>query len=94
MKKNFMKKLLASTLVASMLLGVTGCGSDEGTPSSSTGGNSASGTENQGGSSASGEGVEVFGGYKVTTDDITLTFWHYEDETTVTLLAEKFMEMY
>ena len=30
----------------------------------------------------------------VTTEDITLSFWHYEDETTVTLLAEKFMEMY
>lgn len=30
----------------------------------------------------------------VTTDEITLSFWHYEDETTVTLLAEKFMEKY
>ncbi len=30
----------------------------------------------------------------VTTDEITLTFWHYEDETTITLLAEKFMEKY
>ena len=30
----------------------------------------------------------------VTTDDITLTFWHYEDETTINMLAEKFMEKY
>ena len=30
----------------------------------------------------------------VTTDEITLTFWHYEDETTINMLAEKFMEMY
>ncbi len=30
----------------------------------------------------------------VTKDEITLTFWHYEDETTVNLLAEKFMEKY
>ncbi len=30
----------------------------------------------------------------VTTDEITLTFWHYEDETTINMLAEKFMEKY
>lgn len=30
----------------------------------------------------------------VTTDEITLTYWHYEDETTINLLAEKFHEMY
>lgn len=30
----------------------------------------------------------------VTKDDITLTYWHYEDETTINLLAEKFMEKY
>ena len=30
----------------------------------------------------------------VTTDDITLTYWHYEDETTINLLAEAFMEKY
>ncbi len=30
----------------------------------------------------------------VTTEDITLTYWHYEDETTINLLAEKFMEKY
>ena len=30
----------------------------------------------------------------VTTENITLTYWHYEDETTIELLAEKFMEKY
>ena len=30
----------------------------------------------------------------VTTDDITLTYWHYEDETTINLLAEAFMNKY
>ena len=30
----------------------------------------------------------------VTTDEITLTFWHYEDETTINLLAEEFMKLY
>ena len=33
-------------------------------------------------------------GYEVTTDDITLTYWHYEDVTTINYLAEKFMEIY
>ncbi len=27
-------------------------------------------------------------------DQITLSYWHYEDETTINLLAEKFMEMH
>ncbi len=30
----------------------------------------------------------------VTLDEITLTFWHIEDETTINMLAEKFMEKY
>ncbi|MBO7401886.1 MAG: extracellular solute-binding protein, partial [Lachnospiraceae bacterium] len=30
----------------------------------------------------------------VTQDQITLTFWSYEDKTTATLMAEKFMEKY
>lgn len=44
----------------------------------------------QQGSAPSGE-VDENG---VTKDEITLTFWHYEDETTINLLAEKFMEIY
>ena len=30
----------------------------------------------------------------VTTDKIKLTYWHYEDETTIGLLAEAFMKKY
>ena len=30
----------------------------------------------------------------VTTDNITLTYWHYEDETTINLMAEAFMKKY
>jgi len=30
----------------------------------------------------------------VTKDEITLTYWHYEDETTINLLAEAFMKKY
>ncbi len=46
-----------------------------------------------GGKKASGPSGEVDEN-GVTTDEITLTFWHYEDETTIALLAEKFMEKY
>ena len=30
----------------------------------------------------------------VTTDEITLTYWHFEDEKTMELMAEKFTDMY
>lgn len=30
----------------------------------------------------------------VTTDEITLTYWHFEDETTMELMAEKFTDLY
>lgn len=30
----------------------------------------------------------------VTTDEITLTYWHFEDETTMQLMAEAFMDKY
>ncbi|MCR4586940.1 MAG: ABC transporter substrate-binding protein [Lachnospiraceae bacterium] len=42
------------------------------------------------GAAASGEA----GAEGVTTDNITLTYWHYEDETTVNLMAEAFMKKY
>ena len=86
MRKNYWKKLLVSmTLVASMLVGVAGCGSD--TTDDGQG-------SNGGNSNVTVEAKEVFGGYKVTTDNITLTYWHYEDENMATLMAEAFMKMY
>ena len=63
------KVLLSVAILTSLVLGLTGCGSNGG----------------KGG--ASGK-VDENG---VTSDDITLTFWHYEDETTINMLAEKFM---
>jgi len=48
------------------------------------------GCGNSAGDGGSGE-VDENG---VTTDDITLSYWHYEDPTTMQLLAEKFMEKY
>ena len=42
----------------------------------------------------SGQTAQGSGEEGVTTDNITLTYWHYEDETTINTLAEKFMEKY
>ena len=42
----------------------------------------------------SGQTAQGSGEDGVTTDNITLTYWHYEDETTINILAEKFMEKY
>ncbi len=102
MRKNYWKKLLVSmTLVASMLIGVAGCGgdttTDDGTttPTQSAANGEADKKDDSKKDPVVVEPKEVLDGkYKVTTDNITLTFWHYEDETTVDYLAEKFMELY
>ena len=39
-------------------------------------------------------GVGEIAGREVTKDKITLTFWHYEDETTASLMADAFMAKY
>ncbi len=52
------------------------------------------GSSGNGGSADTNGGADTVGEDGVTTEDITLTYWHYEDETTINLLAEKFMEKY
>lgn len=52
------------------------------------------GSSGNGSSADTNGGADTVGEDGVTTEDITLTYWHYEDETTINLLAEKFMEMY
>ncbi len=76
------KKLIAGALVASMLLGMTACGSGSG---------SWSGSDSGSGSSADSSAAAAAG---LTTDNITLSYWHYEDDTLVNYLAEAFMEKY
>ena len=96
MRKNYWKKLAVSmTLVASMLVGAAGCGASgdaNGTEPTKGASGNAGGSKNT--ATTTVEPVNVFGNYNVTTDNITLTFWHYEDATTVDYLAEKFMDMY
>ncbi|MBO5283870.1 MAG: hypothetical protein J6B43_12260, partial [Lachnospiraceae bacterium] len=52
------------------------------------------GSSGNGSSADTNGGADTVGEDGVTTEDITLTYWHYEDETTINLLAEKFMEKY
>jgi multiple sugar transport system substrate-binding protein len=73
------KKLISALLAATMVVGLTACGN-----STSSNSNGSSETGSTGSTSEDG----------VTTENITLTYWHYEDETTIDLLAEKFMELY
>ncbi len=75
------KKILSLLLAGTMVFGLAACGNGDG-------GNT--GNADGGGDGQTGEGSNN----GVTTEDITLTFWHYEDPTTISLLAEKFMDMY
>lgn len=77
------KKILSLLLAGSMIFGMAACGNgDAGSSSGNSNNDGTGGNEAQGGADG------------VTTENITLTFWHYEDPTTITLLAEKFMDMY
>lgn len=80
MRKGF-KKVVSTALVASMAMSLafTGCNKSA----------APDGTQSAGGSNTA-----VSSDPNVTTENITLSFWHYEDETTINMLAEKFMEMY
>ena len=89
-KKNYFKKLFVSmALVMSMLVSMTACGNGGETPGGQEGEVTPGGNDGQ-----LGAQYNPFGDYQVTTEDITLTIWHYEDETTATELAEAFMELY
>ncbi len=96
MRKNYWKKLLVSmTLVASMLIGVAGCGGDNTGDANPTQGATNDGEKNNNSKDpVVVEPVNVFGDYYVTTDNITLTYWHYEDTGMADRMAEAFMKMY
>ncbi len=78
------KRAIALLLVIAMMLAVVGCGKKEET---NAGNDSPSGAENTVTSAGKSD-------TNVTDEKITLSFWSYEDETTATLMAEKFMELY
>ena len=85
------KKLLAALLVATMAFGLTACGGGSGK------GGSSSDNETQ--TVGDYEEVEIDGvtyhkAKDLTTDEITLTVFHYMDEATIQYLADKFQQIY
>lgn len=83
------KKFLSAMLALSMVLGLTACGSN---------GGSGKGSE---ATTVSGEteAVEINGitynkATDLTTDEIELTYFHFDQDETVQYLADRFMELY
>jgi multiple sugar transport system substrate-binding protein len=81
-------KIMAGILSASLLLGMTACGG---------GGAAASASAQQ----VSGEttptvinGITYNKANDLTTDDIELTYFHFDQDETVQYLADRFMELY
>lgn len=84
------RKMIAAVLAISMVLGLTACGSK--------GGGSGSGSTT---TTVSGEteevainGITYNKATDLTTDEIELTYFHFDQDETVQYLAERFMELY
>ncbi|MBO6302996.1 MAG: carbohydrate ABC transporter substrate-binding protein [Ruminiclostridium sp.] len=103
MKKRLLSMLLAGCLTVGTL---AGCGGNTGAPAAGggdAGGNAAEGGNSGGAASVTNdyELVTVDGSshqykkYKdMTTENITLTYFHFDQDETVQLLAERFMKIY
>lgn len=83
------KRIVACILVLSMALGLTACGG------SGNGGSKSGATEVSGET----EEVEINGityhkATDLTDDEITLTYFHFDQDETVKYLADRFMELY
>lgn len=97
-----LKKVLSMLLVLVMCLSLlTACGSgdkvdetDKGSNVESNGNNSAGGTDSNTDTNNDDTGVTETSLPAMTTENITLTYCSWENETLTTYLAEKFMEKY
>ena len=100
MRRNFWKKFVSMAMVATMLVGAAACGgnTEEGNQGTANNGGTTnagtSGGKNNSDKNVTVEPVNVFGDYYVTTENITLTYWHYEDQGMADRMCEAFMEMY
>jgi multiple sugar transport system substrate-binding protein len=84
------KKLLALALSMTMVVGLmTGCGS-----SSSGGGSSETGSVSNETETKEIGGITYNVATDLTTDDIELTYFHFDQDETVQALAKRFMELY
>jgi len=89
------KKVLASVLTASMLLGaLTACGSD------STSADTTASTSSSGGEvtyeevTVEGSDITYHKATDMTTDEITLTYFNFDQQEITDYLAQRFMEIY
>ena len=99
------KRILALVLVLSLIITTVGCSKKDGGETGNTG-NAGGGESNVVTPNVNTEisindavinatsGIGEIAGREVTKDNITLTFWHYEDETTASLMADAFMAKY
>lgn len=84
------KRIIAAILALSMTLGLTACG-DNGTKNTETAGNAQVSKETE---TAEINGITYNKATDLTTEDITLTYFHFDQDETVKYLAERFMELY
>lgn len=96
-------KLLALLLSATMVMGLTACGGDSG--NAGGGEQAAASGEAAGGEAAGGEasaapsevvinGITYHPATDLTTENIELTYFHFDQDETVQYLANRFMELY
>ncbi len=84
------KKLLACLLVTTMIVGLLGCGSSTKNGGSTTTVVSGETIE----TTVAGSDITYHVATDLTTDKITLTYFHFDQDETVQYLADRFMELY
>lgn len=84
------KKLVALMLTVTMVLGLTACSKS----SDGGGGNSGEMTVSGETETVEFDGIKYSKAKDLTTDDIELTYFHFDQDETVKALADRFMQIY
>lgn len=82
------KRIVAGFLALTMVLGLAGCGNETGGKGSTT---TTVSNETE---EVVIDGITYHKALDMTTDKITLTYFHFDQDETVQYLAERFMELY
>ena len=83
------KKLMALLLAASMVVGMTACGSNGGSVSKNSA-KDVSGKYDE----TTVDGIKYKKAKDITSDKIELTYYHFDQDETVKYLAKRFMKIY
>lgn len=84
------KKLMALLLAASMVVGMTACGSNKNGGSSTNSASKVSGEYEE----KEFNGIKYKKAKDITKDNIELTYYHFDQDETVQYLADRFQEIY